>query len=155
MRVTKNSVVTLRYQVRDTDGNVIDAGDKPLVYLHGGYDGIFPRLEELIHDKEVGERFTVKLQPDEAFGEYDETLVFVEDRDLFPEGIKPGMAFERVSEAGEEDVIYRITDIADDKVVIDGNHPLAGQALIFEIEIADVRPATDKELRDGHPLEVG
>jgi FKBP-type peptidyl-prolyl cis-trans isomerase SlyD len=155
MRVTKNSVVTLRYQVRDTDGNVIDAGDKPLVYLHGGYDGIFPRLEELIHDKEVGERFTVKLQPDEAFGEYDETLVFVEDRNLFPEGIEPGMAFERVSEAGKEDVIYRITDIAGDKVVIDGNHPLAGQALIFEIEIADVRPATDKELRDGHPLGVG
>jgi FKBP-type peptidyl-prolyl cis-trans isomerase SlyD len=82
-------------------------------------------------------------------------LVFVEDRDLFPGGIEPGVAFKQVSEAGEGDVIYRITDIAGDKVVIDGNHPLAGQALIFEIEIADVRPATDKELRDGHPLGVG
>jgi FKBP-type peptidyl-prolyl cis-trans isomerase SlyD len=153
MRVTKDTVVTLKYRVLDTDGNVIDDGKEPLVYLHGGYDGIFPRLEELIHDKAVGEKFTVKLQPEEAFGDYDENLVLVEDASLFPENIEVGMAFERVTEAGEEDVIYRITDIAEGKVVIDGNHPLAGQALVFEIEIAAVRPATAEERAHGHPHE--
>ncbi len=150
-QVVKNSVVTLRYTVRDPDGNLIDDGHHPIVYLHGGYDGLFPRLEEALHERRLGEKLTVKLQPEEAFGEYDENLVFVEDIDLFPENIEVGMAFERVSEAGEEDVLYRITDIADGKVVIDGNHPLAGTALVFEIEIADIRPATPKEIAQGYP----
>ncbi len=150
-QVVKNSVVTLRYTVRDPDGNLIDDGHHPIVYLHGGYDGLFPRLEEALHERRLGEKLTVKLQPEEAFGEYDENLVFIEDIDLFPENVEVGMAFERVSEAGEEDVLYRITDIADGKVVIDGNHPLAGTALVFEIEIADIRPATAQEIAQGHP----
>ena len=114
--IVKNSVVTLNYTVRDTDGAVIDDGQHPLVYLHGGYDGIFPVLEETLHGKKVGESFQVKLQPEDAFGDYDEELILVEDAKLFPDNIEVGMSFERTSDDGEDDVIYRITDVADGKV---------------------------------------
>jgi len=147
--IVKNCVVTLHYTVTDPDGTVIDDGRRPLVYLHGGYDGIFPKLEEALHGKKVGENLKIKLQPDDAFGDYDEELVAVEDADMFPEDAEVGMAFERVSDAGE--VLYRVTDIADGKVVVDGNHPLAGMALIFDMTVAEVRAATKEEIAHGHP----
>lgn len=147
MQVAKNSVVTLKYTVKDPDGNLIDEGSTPLVYLHGGYGGIFDRIEEEIHGKSVGDRVEVKLQPEDAFGEYDAALVIVEPRNLFPDNIEMGTQFER---GDEDDRLYTITDIADDKVVVDGNHPLAGVALIFSCAIADVRPGTAEEISHGH-----
>lgn len=150
MEIAKNTVVTLDYKVKDPDGNVIDDGHHPLVYLHGGYDGIFAVLEEALHGKKVGESLLVKLSPDDAFGEFDEDLVLVEDASLFPDNIEVGMSFERVGDDGEEDLIYRITDIADGKVVVDGNHPLAGTALVFDITVKSVRPASSEEISHGH-----
>ena len=154
-QIAKNSVVTLNYTVRDTDGAVIDDGEHPLVYLHGGYDGIFPVLEETLHAKKVGDVLQIKLLPEEAFGDYDEELILVEDAKLFPENIEVGMSFERVSEDGEEEVLYRVTDIADGKVVVDGNHPLAGVALVFDVTVAEVRPATTEEINHGHVHGAG
>lgn len=154
-QIAKNSVVTLNYTVRDTDGAVIDDGEHPLVYLHGGYDGIFPVLEETLHGKKVGEVLQLKLQPEDAFGDYDEELILVEDAKLFPENIEVGMSFERVSEDGEEEVVYRVTDIADGKVVVDGNHPLAGIALVFDVTVAEVRAATAEEITHGHVHGAG
>ena len=154
-QIAKNSVVTLNYTVRDTDGAVIDDGQHPLVYLHGGYDGIFPVLEETLHGKKVGDTFQVKLQPEDAFGDYDEELILVEDAKLFPENIEVGMSFERVSDDGEEELIYRVTDIADGKVVVDGNHPLAGVALVFDVTVAEVRAATTEEISHGHVHGAG
>ena len=154
-QIAKNSVVTLNYTVRDTDGAVIEDGEHPLVYLHGGYDGIFPVLEETLHAKKVGDVLQVKLLPEEAFGDYDEELILVEDAKLFPENIEVGMSFERVSEDGEEEVVYRVTDIADGKVVVDGNHPLAGVALVFDVTVAEVRPATTEEITHGHVHGAG
>lgn len=154
-QIAKNSVVTLNYTVRDTDGAVIDDGEHPLVYLHGGYDGIFPVLEETLHGKTVGEVLQLKLQPEDAFGDYDEELIMVEDAKLFPENIEVGMSFERVSEDGEEEVVYRVTDIADGKVVVDGNHPLAGIALVFDVTVAEVRAATAEEITHGHVHGAG
>ena len=153
--IVKNSVVTLNYTVRDTDGAIIDDGHHPLVYLHGGYDGIFQVLEETLHGKKVGESFQVKLQPEDAFGDYDEELILVEDAKLFPDNIEVGMSFERVSDDGEEELIYRVTDIADGKVVVDGNHPLAGVALVFDVTVAEVRAASDEEISHGHVHGAG
>lgn len=150
MEIVKNSVVTLKYTVQDTEGNLIDDGANPLVYLHGGYDGIFPMLEEALHGKKVGEAFRIKLQPEDAFGDYDEELVLIEDASQFPDNIEVGMSFERVGEDGEDDMIFRITDIAENKVVVDGNHPLAGIALIFDGSVAEVRMASAEELAHGH-----
>lgn len=155
MEIVKNTVVTLKYTVHDADGNMVDDGEHPLVYLHGGYDGIFPALEEALHGKKVGDQFVVKLQPEDAFGDYDEELVLVEEVGQFPENIEVGMSFERVTDDGEEDMIYRITDIAEGKVVVDGNHPLAGIALVFDGSVAEVRTATQEEIAHGHVHGAG
>lgn len=151
MLIARNTVVTLNYNVKDIDGNSIDEGAEPLVYLHGGYGGIFDCIEELLQGKTINDTLTAKLEPQEAFGEYDAEQVIVEARDLFPENIEVGMQFERGDEDGEEEgILYTITDIADDKVVVDGNHPLAGIALIFTCTVNDVRPATPEEIAHGH-----
>ena len=151
MLIAKNSVVTLAYRVTDSDGNVVDEGSALMVYLHGGYDGIFPRIEESLQGRKVGDKLEIKLLPDDAFGEYDADLVNIESRNLFPENIEVGMQFERAAEdEDDEDVLYTITDIADDKVVVDGNHPLAGVALIFSCTVNDVRAASADEISHGH-----
>jgi FKBP-type peptidyl-prolyl cis-trans isomerase SlyD len=151
-QVVKDTVVTLDYSVMDTDGGVVDEGREALVYLHGGYDDIFPRIEEALHEKEIGESVTVKLQPDEAFGEYDPELVQVEPRDNFPRELEVGMLLEGAPEGSDEDdfLIYRVTDMTDDKVVLDGNHPLAGNALVFTCTVTAVRPASADEIVHGH-----
>ena len=155
MQVAKNTVVALDYIVTDVDGELVDAGQEPLVYLHGGYDDIFPMIEEAMHGKKIGESVTIKMQPDDAFGEYDAALVQLEPRSQFPQELQVGMQFEGVPEGAEGDeeddvLIYRVTEIADDKVVLDGNHPLAGMALVFTCTVTDVRPATADEISHGH-----
>lgn len=150
MQIVKNSVVTLNYRVTDSEGNLVNDGSHPLVYLHGGYDGIFPRIEEALQGKDVGEAIEIKLQPEDAFGEFDAELVVVEERSLFPENIEVGMQFERATEEGDDGELYTITDIADDKVVVDGNHPLAGMSLVFACTVAEVRAASADEIGHGH-----
>lgn len=151
MQITKDTVVTLEYRVTDSDGGLVDDGKHPLTYLHGGYGGIFDRIEVELQGKDVGDKLEVKLQPEEAFGDYDESLIAIEPRSLFPDNIEVGMQFERGSEDEEDDgLLYTITDIAEDKVVVDGNHPLAGQALVFSCTVTDVRQASAEELSHGH-----
>ncbi|MDR2787692.1 MAG: peptidylprolyl isomerase [Candidatus Accumulibacter sp.] len=151
-QVAKNTVVTLDYKVTDPDGELVDAGQEPLVYLHGGYDDLFPMIEEALQDKKIGETVAVKMQPDEAFGEYDADLIEIEPRKDFPRELQVGMQFEGLPEDGHEDdaLIYRVTEIADDRVVLDGNHPLAGMALIFTCTVIAVRPASAEEIAHGH-----
>jgi len=151
-QVVRNTVVTLDYSVTDPDGELVDAGQEPLVYLHGGYDDIFPMIEEAVQEKRIGESVVVKMQPDDAFGEYDAELIQIEPRTDFPEELQVGMQFEGVpNNFDDEDIlIYRVTEIADDKVVLDGNHPLAGMALVFTCTVTDVRPASAQEIEHGH-----
>ena len=157
MQVERNCVVTLDYSVTDPDGELLDAGQEPLVYLHGGYDDIFPKIEEALHGKKVGESVVVKMQPDDAFGEYDAELIQMESRKGFPKELEVGMQFEGVPEGGDDDdiLIYRVTEIADDKVVLDGNHPLAGMALVFTCTVTSIRPASAEEIEHGHVHEDG
>jgi len=155
MQVAKDSVVTLKYRVVGTDGEAVDEGSQPLVYLHGGYGGIFDRIEEELEGKAIGDAIEVRLAPEDAFGEYDADLVVIEPRHLFPENIEIGMQFERAGDDDDEDQLFTITDIADDKVVVDGNHPLAGLTLVFSCTVSDVRQATNEELEHGHVHEAG
>jgi len=152
MLVAKNTVVTLDYHVTDSDGEVVDEGREPIIYLHGGYDDLFPKIEEALQGKTVGESVQVKLQPDEAFGDYDAQLVQVEPRKDFPKELQVGMQFEGGPEDGGDDdfVIYRVTDIEGDRVVLDGNHPLAGMALVFTCTVTAVREASAEEVEHGH-----
>jgi FKBP-type peptidyl-prolyl cis-trans isomerase SlyD len=152
MQIAKNSVVTIRYELTDAEGNQLEKGDPVMSYIHGGYDGVFPMVEEALHGKAVGDAVNVRMEPDDAFGEYDENLMRVEPRDMFPATVSVGMQFEGGAE-GEDDedyILYTVTDVADDKVIVDGNHPLAGMTLNFKCTVTEVRQATQEELTHGH-----
>ena len=147
-QIGSNSVVTLNYNLTDPDGNMLDEGNQPIVYLHGGYDGVFIPIEVALEGKSVGDMVTVKLQPNEAFGEYDFDLLQIEPVENLPEQLKVGMMIEGDSEEGLEDgaVFYTVTEIADGKAVLDGNHPLSGMALVFMATVTAIRPATTVEI---------
>jgi len=148
-------VVTLTYELLDVDGELIESSDAPIAYLHGGYDGIFPLVERELTGKTVGEQCRVRLEPEDAFGDYDAELVRLEPREKFPGNLEVGMRFEGRGEESGETVIYTVTDVAEDKVVVDGNHPLAGQTLHFSCIVTGVRAATAEELVHGHVHEEG
>ena len=148
--VKKNTVVSLMFELMDAQGNLIEKAETPMEYLHGGFNGIFPLVEQALDGKQAGDRCEVRLQPDDAFGEYDAELVHVETRDKFPPDVAVGMQFEGRGESSGHALVYTITDVAEDKVVVDGNHPLAGQTLNFHCTIAGVRAATSEEMAHGH-----
>ena len=150
MNIVKDTVVTITYKVNDLEGNLLEQSDEPVSYLHGGYDNIFPLVEEALEGKQVGDTVDIKLQPADAFGEYEETLVRMETREVFPETIEVGMQFVGSPMEGGEEMLYIVTDIADDKVVVDANHPYAGQAVHFQCVVAEVRPASPDEVSHGH-----
>lgn len=116
MQIIKNTVVTLNYRVINADGKLVDEGTHPLSYLHGGYDGIFHMIEAELEGKAVGDKLELKLQPADAFGDYDADLIRIEPRNTFPGEIEVGMQFEGATAEGEDDMLYTITDIIDDKV---------------------------------------
>jgi FKBP-type peptidyl-prolyl cis-trans isomerase SlyD len=167
MKIAKNTIVSLRYKLTDAQNNVIEEPDAPMVYLHGGYDGTFPKIESLLDGQDIGYEATIQLEPNEAFGEYDPELLKIEPRVRFPEPLEVGMQFEGVPEAegdeglegvadadienDEDTLIYTVTDLADHQVVLDGNHPLAGMALRFWVQVEDIRQATSDEIERGLP----
>ena len=172
MKIEKNTIVSLRYKLTDAQNNVIEEPDTPMVYLHGGYEGTFPKIESLLDGQDIGYEATIQLEPNEAFGEYDPELLKIEPRARFPEPLEVGMQFEGVpdstaddeselgaaaddaddaDDADAEPLIYTVTDVADNQVVLDGNHPLAGMALRFWVQVEDVRAATDEEIENRHP----
>ncbi len=152
MRIERGAVVTIAYELRDCDGKLLDEEDASVAYLHGGFGGIFPKVEAALEGKEPGAELRLSLDPEDAFGEYDAQLLRVEPRAKFPEVLEVGMSFEGVPGEGDrESRIYSVTDIAGDSVVVDGNHPLAGERLWFACTVREVRPATEDELAHGHP----
>jgi FKBP-type peptidyl-prolyl cis-trans isomerase SlyD len=138
--------------MRTSEGEpLVEEEEAELAYLHGGYGGIFPKVEEALEGKEVGHELSVTLEPEDAFGEYDADLLRVEPRNRFPETLEVGMQFEGVPGDDEDAAhIYTITDIKDDAVVVDANHPLAGERLWFKCSVTGVRAATREEMQHGH-----
>ena len=150
MQVAKDTVVALDYQLYGSDGELIEKTDEPVEYLHGGYGGMFPAVEKALEGKSVGETCRVRLIPEDGFGDYDADLVQVEPRDKFPDTVEIGMQFEGKAQESGNTLVYTVTDIADGKVIVDGNHPLAGQTLHIECTVTGVRAATSDEVSHGH-----
>ncbi len=150
--IAKDTVVTLNYDLADSDGQPIES-NATLAYLHGGYDGIFPKVEAGLAGKAVGSEFSVSLEPEDAFGDYDESLIRLEPVSVFPPNLEVGMQFEGLPPGEDDDrwIIYTVTDIADGQAVVDGNHPLAGERLLFKCKVAEVRAALPEEISHGHP----
>jgi FKBP-type peptidyl-prolyl cis-trans isomerase SlyD len=150
MQINRGSVVTLAYELKTSEGEPLEEDDAEMAYLHG-YGGIFPKVEEALEGKQVGHEVAVTLEPEDAFGEYDAELLRVEPRSRFPETLEVGMQFEGVpGDDAEEARIYTITDITGDSVVVDANHPLAGERLWFKCAVTAIRKATEEELTHGH-----
>ena len=155
MQITMNTVVTMTYELKDAEGNILESSKDPVAYLHGGFDNIFPKVEEAMHGKKIGDTIELGLEPSDAFGEYDAELVQVEPKSAFPEAeLKIGMQFEGDDSSGEV-IVYSVTDITDDKVIVDGNHPWAGQKVIFKAAVKDVRLANEEEVGHKHVHGAG
>ena len=150
--IDAGTVVTLAYELRASDGEFLDEPGATVAYLHGGFGGIFPKVEAALQGQGTGHVVEISLEPEDAFGDYEPQLLRVEPREAFPEVLQEGMRFEGVpGEAPSEDLrVYTVTGIADEQVVVDGNHPLAGERVLFKCTVQDVRPATPEELRHGH-----
>jgi FKBP-type peptidyl-prolyl cis-trans isomerase SlyD len=157
MKIAKDTVVSLNYELFDSTGELLEKVEEQISYLHGGYDGIFPLVEEALHGKSIGDNIRVTMQPDDAFGEYDHSLVEVESRSSFPKEVSVGMQFEGAPEASDDEdfILFTVVDVTEDEVTVDGNHPLAGKTLTFNCTVTGVRPATAEELEHGHVHEPG
>lgn len=147
MKVSKDKMVSIHYTLTDKEGEILDASteDSPLQYLHGrGY--IIPGLENRLEGTSVGDKLSVDIPAMEAYGEYNQEAVFSLPKENFPEGmdIQVGMHFEFQGEYGPGIVV--VTAVSGDSITVDANHPLAGKDLHFEVEVKDVRDATDTEL---------
>jgi FKBP-type peptidyl-prolyl cis-trans isomerase SlyD len=152
MKISKGTVVSLQYELTDAGGALLEKSNDPISYLHGGYDGIFPAVEEALQDKNVGDHCMVEMEPEEAFGEYEHDLVRVEPRNLFPPDVAVGMQFEGGAEGDDDEdyMLYTVVEVTDKEVTVDGNHPLAGKVLNFGCTVTGVREATPEELAHGH-----
>jgi FKBP-type peptidyl-prolyl cis-trans isomerase SlyD len=158
MNIFANTVVTLTFELFDADGNLLEATDEPITYLHGGHSGMLPRLEEALNHKQIGDFVSVDVEPADGFGDYDPELVKIEPADRLPPEVEVGMQFEAFANPDDEPgsgIVFTVTDIADGKVVMDGNHPWAGKRLRFDCRIMDVRPATAEEIEHGHVHGAG
>lgn len=144
--VARDTVVSLRIEMYDAHGTLLDAPAEPLTYLHGGYGGLPEALERALEGKVSGDTLRIQLEPEQAFGEYDAALLRLEPAQRYGEGLAVGM---RIEEGAR---IYTVTDIAGGSVVMDANHPLAGMALRFVCTVAAVRMATEEELARGVSL---
>lgn len=153
--IGKNCVVSIHYKLTDDAGNLLDTSQnsEPLHYLHGA-NNLIPGLENELTGKSVGAAFKVSVPPGEGYGIYREELVQVVPRDLFKgvDDIKPGMQFETEGPNGTELII--VTHVSSEDVTVDGNHPLAGKTLHFDVTVEAIREATEEERDHGHPHDA-
>jgi FKBP-type peptidyl-prolyl cis-trans isomerase SlyD len=149
MKIDKDTVVTLQYKVADAQGKLLEASAKPMTYLHGGYENTLPKIEEALDGKEAGYECTLQLQPEDAFGQRDESLVRVIPKSEFPPGVKVGGQLEGRTDDGQPR-IFHVMKIKGTEVHLDGNHPLAGKPLKFTLKVTGVRMASGEEIQHGH-----
>ena len=154
MKITPQCVIALTWTLKDTLGEVLDELDEPVEFLLGG-DDLLASIEETLQGHEAGDSLDLHLEPDQAFGDYDENLVFLDPRKLFPLELEEGMTFDGAGlPAGTtadmpKEKIYTVTEIYPEHVVLDGNHPLAGIAIRLSLKVESVRAASEAEIGKG------
>ena len=151
MQISKNSVVTLNYTLKNDQGETLDEShDDSFVYLHGA-GGIIPGLEEKLEGKSAGDSFSAHIEPEDGYGTRDDSMVQVVPRNMFEADhpVEEGIQFHAESPEGDM-LTVTVTKVEDDQITVDGNHPLAGIALNFDIKISDIREASAEEIEHGH-----
>jgi FKBP-type peptidyl-prolyl cis-trans isomerase SlyD len=147
-------VVALTWTLKDTLGEVLDELDEPVEFLMGGND-LLPKIEHALMGHGVGAKLDLHLEPEDAFGDFQEELLFLEPKDLFPAEIQEGMTIEgsalpaACNPEAPRNALYTITEIYPEHVVLDGNHPLAGLSLYIDMQVAQVREASVDEVGRG------
>ena len=149
MKINKNAAVTLQFNVTDMQGKLVEDGKEPSVYLHGGYGNTLPKIEAALEGQEAGYQVKLTLQPEEAFGAYDDTLLRSLPKKRFPPGVKVGGQLEGRDDDGKM-MVFNVMKIKGDTVLLDANHPLAGKTLVFSIKVLAVRQATGEEIAHQH-----
>jgi len=156
MIVEKDKVVSFNYTLKDEEGNLLDSSDgrEALAYLHGA-GNIIPGLEDALSGKSPGDDVTAVIEPAQAYGQRDDSLVGQVPRENLDgiDELKVGMQLEARTPEGPR--VVHVVDVADDSVTIDANHPLAGKTLHFDLTVAEVRDATTEELEHRHPHGPG
>jgi FKBP-type peptidyl-prolyl cis-trans isomerase SlyD len=154
MTIAKDSVVSIEYTLTDDQNEVLDSseGMGPLEYLHG-HNNLIPGLEKELEGKNVGDSFKAVIKPADAYGEVQKELVVEVERSQFPDDVEitVGMQFEAGGPDGSR--IVTVTEVKDDKITVDANHPLAGETLHFDVKIVSIREATEQEKAEG--LDTG
>ena len=152
MKVNEQCVVALTWELKDTLGEELDICDDPVEFLVGGKD-LLQAIESALQGLQKGERKAIQLEPEHAFGDFNEKLIFVEERRHFPDNVEEGMLFQGLpdgcNESAPSHLLYHITDVYPEHVVLDGNHPLAGIALRLTLKVQGVREATIEEIGKG------
>ncbi len=148
MNISDKTVVTISFKLFNSDNQLLEESPEPIVYLHGTNSGIFPKIEATLNGKHVGDKISVTLEPADAFGEYDAQMIRMEPVAELPPDITIGGYL--VAELDGNEVVWRVTGIADGNAVLDGNHELAGQRLRFDCSVLDIRAATADEVAHGH-----
>lgn len=153
MQIAPNTVASIDYTLTDDDGRILDTsqGREPLTYLHGAGQ-LIPGLESALEGQSAGDSLAVTVAPADAYGERDERLIQEVSRSAFESvaEVEAGMQFQVKDRSGQGRMIT-VTAVEQDKVTVDANHPLAGKPLNFEVEVVEVRPATDAEIEQGQP----
>ncbi len=154
MEIKEQCVVALTWTLNDTLGEELDVLEEPVDFLVGG-DDLLPAIERALQGHSPGATLDLHLEPEDAFGDYNEKLIFLEPRTLFPAETEEGMSFEGhvlpegTNPEAPKDALYTVTDIYPEHVVLDGNHPLAGIALRLHLKVEGVREATEEEIGRG------
>ena len=154
MDIKEQCVVALTWTLKDTLGDTLDELDEPVEFLLGGQD-LLPKIEAALQGHSVGAKVDLHLEPEDAFGDFDDQLLFLEPRGLFPKDIEEGLTIEGsalpsgCNPDAPRNALYTIAQIYPDHVVLDGNHPLAGIALRLHLTVAGVREATETEIGRG------
>jgi len=150
MNITADKAITINYTLKDDEDKLIDESkDSSFVYLHG-HGNIIPGLEAALDNKTKGDSFSLVLEPKDAYGEYNEAITQTISRDAFgDEAIEVGMQFHAEGDEGQP-VMITISEVNGDDITIDGNPPLAGVTLNYQVEVMDVRDASEEELSHGH-----
>ena len=154
MEITEQCVVALTWTLKDTLGEELDVLDEPVEFLVGGND-LLARIEEALQGHGVGATLSLHLEPEDAFGDFQDQLLFLEPRALFPAELEEGMTFEGsalpegCNPDAPRDVLYTVSEIYPEHVVLDGNHPLAGIAIRLHLKVCGVRQATEEEVSRG------
>ena len=149
MKIEKDTAVTLRYKLSDRLGKLLEQSQEPMVYLHGGYHNTFPKLEAALEGQMPGFQTTLDLDPPDAFGLRDESLVQSIPKSQLPPGVKVGGQLEARGEDGHAQA-FTVMKIKGDTVMLDGNHPLAGKAVRLSVTVMEVRAATPEEITHRH-----